>query len=694
LIGIVMIGVYWWVRAYPHRDPSDEMAQASERLRAFDALHRNGADFAHLPTWDQLSGSDPYALARIPGSPHTAALLRGDDAIIVLDGAMREVERLSAPASPVALAVTEDGAIFVAGEQSNIVARYEWQSPRLAPAGNFDLGDIRAVRGLAAGHGGWIYVAEERKGTLIALRLEQRGAENGIAVRTEMGTCRGPIRLARFSMALAGNTSRTSDRLIANCLLDHSLMIYDLEPSGAPAATAPLRIAHDGPIWSFDAAPTKDALLIAAGGVEDHPLDRTIGAFGYIDSFLFLYRLDAQSHTAVREAALNLSEQGVVTPKAIALTTNPVAVTVAGYGSDRLAHLVFAEGYAARPAVRVEPFVPGANAVVVLDDTRLVFANPLLDAVVVTKEGAHPDVFPVAVASTRRTHVRPADPETRLGESLFFTTLMAPRNSSEGPLSRFTCETCHYEGYVDGRTHHTGRDDVHAVTKPLLGLFNNRPHFSRALDPDLTAVAFNEFRVAGAKSGTDPWFSVEASTVPWVRFLGVSDAILSPESLRKALMSFLIAFQHRPNPAVLGRSSFSDRERQGAEIFRDRCEKCHEARLVSDQQPSRAAFDRWETLVMAREGAIVWGKDVYEKTGVLPYVHESGARVPSLRRLYKKYPYFTNGSADSLDAVLSRARLLPAGFQHEAEKGDASRDVEPLLDAPSRDALLAFLALL
>jgi hypothetical protein len=227
-----------------------------------------------------------------------------------------------------------------------------------------------------------------------------------------------------------------------------------------------------------------------------------------------------------------------------------------------------------------------------------------------------------------------------------------------------------------------------------LGLFNNRPHFSRALDPDLTAVAFNEFRVAGAKSGTDPWFSVEASTVPWVRFLGMSDAILTPESLRKALMSFLIAFQHRPNPAVLGRSSFSDRERQGAEIFRDRCENCHEARLVSDQQFSRAAFDRWETLVMAREGAIVWGKDVYEKTGVLPYVHESGARVPSLRRLYKKHPYFTNGSADSLDAVLSRARLLPAGFQHEAEKGDASRDVEPLLDAPSRDALLTFLALL
>ena len=74
----------------------------------------------------------------------------------------------------------------------------------------------------------------------------------------------------------------------------------------------------------------------------------------------------------------------------------------------------------------------------------------------------------------------------RMGEVLFFTTLISPHNSARGPLSRFTCETCHFEGYVDGRTHHTGRKDVRATTKPLLGLFNNRPHFSRALDRDLS----------------------------------------------------------------------------------------------------------------------------------------------------------------------------------------------------------------
>jgi hypothetical protein len=153
---------------------------------------------------------------------------------------------------------------------------------------------------------------------------------------------------------------------------------------------------------------------------------------------------------------------------------------------------------------------------------------------------------------------------------------------------------------------------------------------------------------------------------------------------------------------VLGRSSFSDRERQGAALFRDRCEGCHEARLASDQPASRVPFERWESLVMAREGAIVWGKDVYVQSGVLPYVHEKGARVPSLRRLYKKRPYFTNGAADDLDDLLARARFLPSGFQHDVPLSDASAAPmraalagdETQLDVPSRKALLGFLGLL
>jgi hypothetical protein len=95
----------------------------------------------------------------------------------------------------------------------------------------------------------------------------------------------------------------------------------------------------------------------------------------------------------------------------------------------------------------------------------------------------------------------------------------------------------------------------------------------------------------------------------------------------------------------------------------------------------------------------VWAKDEYAQTGVLPYVHEKGARVPSLRRLYKKHPYFTNGSAGSIDDVLLRARFPPNGFQHDRPCADVpsrgeGRTAETMLDDAARGALSKFLALL
>ena len=92
---------------------------------------------------------------------------------------------------------------------------------------------------------------------------------------------------------------------------------------------------------------------------------------------------------------------------------------------------------------------------------------------------------------------------------------------------------------------------------------------------------------------------------------------------------------------------------------------------------------------MSREGPIVWGGVGYHRTGVEPYVHAEGARAPSLRRLYKKRPYFTNGSARSVRDVLDRARVDGASFAHDhAPEGAAP------LDAAERDALAAFLDLL
>jgi hypothetical protein len=663
-------------------------------LRAWEDATRASTDFAHAETSETALGADPYALAIVVGGAGRAerarhrpqrlvGLLRGRSALVELDASLNEVARLPAPESPTGLAVAADGEIFVVGELSSDVARYRVSGGRLGSTGAVELPGVVAMRDVATGPEGVVYVVEEHSGRLVTLRAAARPGRAPPDSRVDTPLCHGPVRVLRVGAAL-----------VVNCLLDHAIVVRAVDSHGVPTAAGEVRIVHDGPMWGVAALPDGDGLLVAVGGVEDHPLDRTEGSFGFIDSFVTLYRV---AHgEAVKESEVNTSELQVVTPKALALSRDgdgDVELTAAGYGSGRLALVRWKAGALTTPSVATRSIPPGSSAVERLDDGSLVFANPLLDAWVQVAPA------PREMTSTddRRYVVTPVDDrasqarstDSRLGEALFFTTLLAPWDRSDGRLSRFTCETCHFEGYVDGRTHFTGRGEVHATTKPLLGLFNNRPHFSRALDPDLTTMVNNEFRVASAKSDHDPWFSLTTSAFPWLGELPALPETLSPVELRRAFMTFLMDFKPRPNPSVMGRTRFTDEEREGAAVFRDRCESCHEARLVTDDPATRVPFDRWEGLVMTPAGALVWAHDDYEMTGVRPYVNEKGARVVSLRRLYKKYPYFTNGSAKSLAAVLDRASFAGGVFFHDG----APEGAVGLADT-EKTALAAFLDLL
>ena len=759
----------------PAGPPTSQAARADdggivEELRRFEAERRAAVDFERAPPSDRLFGPDPYVI-RALGGGRFVGLLRGADVVVLLDADLREVARADAPVSASGLAVAPDGgSVFVVGERASLVRELRVVGDRIESAREIPLAGVRALRDVAVGPGGVLHVVEEVDGTLLTLVPDAR-APGGFDISSI------PVGAGAFRVA------RTRSAVLVACLNAHTVSAFRVDAQGRPSGP-PAVISNDGPLWSFAALEDGATLLVASGGVENRPLDRTHGSFENIDSFVYLDRFawplapdardavgaadargavgaadargavgaaDARGAVgalaATRIAEVNVSEHGVVTPKAIALSRDAtgVNITTAGHGSGALAAIRVADDRSA-PIVTTRQIPPGTSALAQGDGGALVLANPLLDAWVVVDRALpldppdrpdRPDRLdhPRGVASaasgapgapgapgTPSAPGTPGAPGTpsaagapsapaaparivpvpdprraertgvsRLGEALIFTTLIAPWNHSKGPLSRFTCETCHFEGYGDGRTHATGRGAVRATTKPLLGLFNNRPHFSRALDPDLSAVAHAEFRVAGARSDHEPVFDLTVEDNPWLAGLGVTNADLSAVALRRAFMTFLMEWSHRSSALGAGRTSWSPVERRGAELFRDHCESCHEARLASDVPASRAPFETWERHVLSEIGPVVWGQARYAKTGPAPYVHDEGARVPSLRRLYKKGPYFTTGAAKTLPDLLARVRLGQGTFFHDSAPADPS--LRPLTD-DERTALHAFLLLL
>jgi len=662
--------------------PSPRVADPLEVLRDFENVARARTNFSHATTSDVAFGPDPYVVRHTKSGDATpiVGLLRGRSALVQLDPALREVDRVPTPSSPTGLAIARDGELFVVGELSGDIARFRTRDGVIEPAGSVRLTGVHSLRDVAAGPEGVVYAIDDHDGRLLTLTPGPEGISAPPASRMDSPVCHGPEHLLRVS-----------DALLVDCLLDHAIVLRKVDRNGFPVSEGEVRIVHDGPMWGMSALEDGLGLWLAAGGVEDHPLDRTEGSFGFVDSFVTLYRI--ADGAATKRGEVNTSALGLVTPKALFARRGPaggVELAVAAYGSNRFALLTrdqasLREGtLLAEPTVTTRDLPPGSAGIDLLPDGSFVVANPLLDAWL----RVMPERVDIVQVRDIQSEARSSD--SRLGEALFFTTLMAPWNKSDGRLSRFTCETCHFEGYVDGRTHHTGRGNISTTTKPLLSLLSNRPHFSRALDPDLTTMVDNEFRVAGAKSDHDPWFSLALDDFPWTRRMDLGEGRVSPLSLRRALMTFFMEFTHRPNPSVVNRTRWTDLERAGANVFQQRCESCHQARLVTDDPRTRLPFEEWEPAVMSLQGPIVWARGEYAKTGVVPYVNESGARVVSLRRLYKKFPYFTNGSAKSVGDVLDRVRISnDGGFAH-----DGAADRGRPLDAEDKRGLTAFLVLL
>ncbi len=634
-----------------------------QALRVEESALRGSTDFSR-PLDRSVHGPDPYDLARLDGG-RWVGLLRGAESLVLLDDELAPIGLpVSGPPRPESVVVTGPGSFLVASGLSPKAWAFKSDRNVIVRAPEHDVAfeGMAAVRALAAGPRDCVHAAAEREDVVVSVCGKE--------------TRRTPVPSGPFRIAVAG------DHLVIASLVGHALAIAPLGPDGMPASTF-VPVVHDGPFFGFAVSARAGRVLVAAGGIEDTPLDRTGGFFGGVDSFVWLYTFDDGRWR--RLASVNISELGVVTPKGVALRLDggEAVVTATGYASDVAVEIrVPLEGEGG-PRTRTLESVPGLTKIVEAADGRFVGPSDLLDTWVELDGGAVV------------THPAPGTPPDRgevfLGEALFSTSLIAPWQVSDGPKSRFTCEACHFEGGVDGRTHRTGRGEVRATTKPLRGLFNNTPHFTRALDDDTTEMVFAELGVAAAGSGHDGWVALDDAPIGWTKDVPwATDLDRSALGARRALLGYLAASPHPPNPRAAGRTSFDADETRGAEVFAEVCASCHAPRLVANDATTEVPRERWERMVLSEAGAIVWARDAYEKTGIEPYVHAQGARPSSLRRLEEKRPYFTNGSAKTLEDVVESARLGAGGaFFHGAAPG-GSRG----LTAEEQRALVAFLRLL
>ncbi len=419
--------------------PPDPIAE----LRPFEEETRRAFDFAKPPSAETGLGPDPWALRHVPSG--WIGILRGRSAIVLLDDELHELARLPAPRSPTGIALTKNGDVLVVGELSPAVARYSVQGQSLTALGESRVPGVFGLRDVAVSPGGAVWVVDERGARV--LRVNTTGSAATVASSLSVG--HGAVQVIA-----------TAKHVVVSAVTEHAIVVIPTDAAGAPTARDPVRITNDGPLWGFDARETEGGLLVVAGGVEDHPLDRHGGFFGFIDSFVYAYRVGDTK--AKRVAAVDVAELGVVTPKAVAIDASVhdhLELLVTGYGSPRGLHLTLDS----ETLAKADPIalVPGVRALE-RAGARVAMADPLLDAWVMLDERGGVQIVPVNDAPPRSA-------ASRLGEALFFTSLMAPNNASTGPLSRFTCETCHFEGYTDGRTHHTGREEIHATTKPLVG---------------------------------------------------------------------------------------------------------------------------------------------------------------------------------------------------------------------------------
>lgn len=609
----------------------------------------------------------PRALAFNPddGLLYVAAST-ADQVLVVAPSGQGVRARVNACRFPAALAALPGGGALVAcrrdpGLRRIVAAGRGFRVDTLAP-------ELPSqTRGLAVSADGHVaYVASPALGGVAVVSLP----DGRVVQRIATG-------LSPRALRVIGRGAATW--LAVSNFIDHTVTFHPIDGQGrlGPAVQT-IRTA----------APVLD--LVLGAGVdptlwllthEDRAVSRANGPVEGLDSGIIVLALAPPGAPqpivdpgSGRRVFLNLGDRAQPVIELAAAASAGGRIAIAGGGSDNLLLVQGdAAGLAAGPVVSV-----GANpsAVAALPDGRFVTADRLSDTLTFVAPDGHTTALVIGSPERRS----PADQ----GELLFYSRALVPHNTAAGRLSLYTCAACHEDGDRDGRLHPAKKNRFFSTTLTCRGLATTAPFLRLGNQATLRVFADNIVSTHAQGAERDPDHFADYPVTLRVREAGGwASRTLSPAEVRAALAAYMAVIPAEPSPFVPpGARRLQPAARQGLALFRDRCSGCH--RLVGDSARGDRVPDArlQERLLAGRVALTAAGR--YD-VGT-PVLGEGGNNPPSLRGVWDGAPYFSDGSARTLEEVLRRTDP-DADAIHAAS--NAARP--PAFTPGQQAALLAFL---
>lgn len=578
--------------------------------------------------------------------------------------------------------------------------------PRPAPDGVHPvMFDVRAVstgaehgnRGLALDPSGrYAYLGSPARGGVKIVDLAAPGAQPAKALRfVATGVSPQAVRFIAAEPPL-----RRGPLLLVSNFIAHTVGVYPVLPGGGlgpsvqtiETAAPVLDLAVISSPVSVPAAAVRaddgwrGALLLATH--EDRVLSRAHLAVEGLDSVLLVLPAAPPGSAAPfadagagRRRALNLCERPrdpIVGLDGLAFDAATGRLAVVGAGSDNVVQAPPA-ALAEAPAVTV-----GGNpsAVAFLPSGGVVTADRLGDTLSFVAGAPRGGPQPSVQVLTLGRAERPTPAER--GEVMFYSRALVPHNVSTGPLSLYTCAGCHPDGHVDGRRHPSKRNRFYSMTKTCRGLLGTEPFLSIG-EPDTFAGFADNILATHAQGALDAPESYDQYPVSLRLREGdhYATVTLSPQQTRTALAAYLPGIPVEPSPfAPPERLALAPGERRGLAAFRDRCSGCHQLLPATgaEHAPSPSALEP-----MLRDAQLVLTSALRYDVGT-PVLGDGGNCPPSLRGVWSAAPYFSDGSAATLEDVLRRTDPSAQGVHSPA---NAQRP--PALSPQERADLAAFL---